>query len=252
MKNNTYCIANWKMCLGKKESIEYMKKISTFDLSINSAQIIICPSFVCLDSIINRDKNLGEIQFGVQNISQYDKGSYTGEVSISQIKDVGLTHALVGHSERRTFFNESDDFLKQKVDAALKETIQVIFCCGEPLNIRENENPETFVKNQLEASLFHLSSEEIKNCMIAYEPIWAIGTGKVANEEQISQMHTAIRKQLILHYDVDTANEISILYGGSCKPSNARAIFACDNVDGGLIGGASLEADSFVKLADCF
>ena len=237
------------MNLNSNESSVIFSEITSCLSDKTDLKIVVFPPFIYVKQLLEFDS---KILIGVQNFHPQSSGAYTGEVSVSQIKDIGVTHALVGHSERRNLFNESDDFLKQKVDAALKETIQVIFCCGEPLNIRENENPETFVKNQLEASLFHLSSEEIKNCMIAYEPIWAIGTGKVANEEQISQMHTAIRKLLTLHYDVDTANEISILYGGSCKPSNARAIFACSNVDGGLIGGASLEVDSFVKMADCF
>ncbi len=240
---------NWKMNLTSEKSNSLYREISSFLSSKTDVKSIVFPPFLYVNQLLNHNSN---VSVGVQNFHPDESGAFTGEVSVSQIKDIGVEYALIGHSERRTLFNESDEFLKQKVNAAIDNNIQIIFCCGEPLDIRENGNPETFVKNQLNSSLFHLSSEQIRNCMIAYEPIWAIGTGKVATEEQISQMHTDIRNQIKSQYGQEIANEISILYGGSCKPSNAKEIFACENVDGGLIGGASLEADSFIKLSDCF
>ena len=246
---NKVLAGNWKMNLNSTESVSLFSEISTALSYPEKTQFIVFPPSLYLKDLLNIQSS---VSVGAQNFHPESNGAFTGEVSVSQIKDVGVTHVLVGHSERRTLFNESDAFLKAKVDAAIKNNIEVVFCCGESLEVREGANPEGFVKAQLHASLFHLSKEEIQKCMIAYEPIWAIGTGKVANEDQISQMHTAIRNEIKSQYDEETANEISILYGGSCKPSNAKVIFSCKNVDGGLIGGASLDANSFVELSNCF
>ena len=246
---NKVLAGNWKMNLNANQSAALFSEITSSFINNTDLRVVVFPPSLYVKELLDVDSN---VFVGVQNFHPESNGAYTGEVSVSQIKDIGVSHALVGHSERRTFFNESDAFLKEKVDAALKNDINVIFCCGESLEIRENGTQENFVSSQLKASLFHLSKEEIQKCMIAYEPIWAIGTGMVANEQQISQMHTAIRNKIKSHYDEETADEISILYGGSCKPSNAKAIFSCENVDGGLIGGASLEANSFVELSNCF
>ena len=246
---NKVLAGNWKMNLSSTESVSLLSQISKALPYSEKTQFIVFPPSLYLKDLLNIQSS---VSVGAQNFHPESNGAFTGEVSVSQIKDVGVTHVLVGHSERRTLFNESDAFLKAKVDAAIKNNIEVVFCCGESLEVREGANPEGFVKAQLHASLFHLSKEEIQKCMIAYEPIWAIGTGKVANEDQISQMHTAIRNEIKSQYDEETANEISILYGGSCKPSNAKVIFSCKNVDGGLIGGASLDANSFVELSNCF
>jgi triosephosphate isomerase len=246
---NKVLAGNWKMNLNANQSAALFSEITSSFINNTDLRVVVFPPSLYVKELLDVDSN---VSIGVQNFHPESNGAYTGEVSVSQIKDIGISHALVGHSERRTLFNESDVFLKEKVDAALKNDIHVIFCCGESLEIRENGTQENFVSSQLKASLFHLSKEEIQKCMIAYEPIWAIGTGKVANEDQISQMHTAIRNEIKSQYDEETANEISILYGGSCKPSNAKAIFSCENVDGGLIGGASLEVNSFVELSNCF
>lgn len=246
---NKVLAGNWKMNLNANQSAALFSEITSSFINNTDLRVVVFPPSLYVKELLDVDSN---VSVGVQNFHPESNGAYTGEVSVSQIKDIGVSHALVGHSERRTLFNESDAFLKEKVNAALKNNIHVIFCCGESLEIRENGTQENFVSSQLKASLFHLSKEEIQKCMIAYEPIWAIGTGKVANEEQISQMHSAIRNEIISQYDEETANEISILYGGSCKPSNAKAIFSCENVDGGLIGGASLEANSFVELSNSF
>ena len=240
---------NWKMNLNAEQSLALFNDISVALSSKKEIDFIVFPPFLYLKELID---SRSFIEVGAQNFHPELNGAFTGEVSVSQLNDLGVKYALVGHSERRTFFKESNSFLKQKVDAAIQDQISVVFCCGEPLEVRENQDPIMYVTNQLEESLFHLNSEQLKTCMIAYEPIWAIGTGKVATEEQISQMHTAIRNELKSKYGQEIANEISILYGGSCKPSNAKAIFSCENVDGGLIGGASLDASSFIELSECF
>ena len=246
---NKVLAGNWKMNLNANQSAALFSEITSSFINNTDLRVVVFPPSLYIKDLL---KIQSSVSVGAQNFHPESNGAFTGEVSVSQIKDVGVTHVLVGHSERRTLFNESDAFLKAKVDAAIKNNIEVVFCCGESLEVREGANPEGFVKAQLHASLFHLSKEEIQKCMIAYEPIWAIGTGKVANEDQIFQMHTAIRNEIKSQYDEETANEISILYGGSCKPSNAKVIFSCENVDGGLIGGASLDANSFVELSNCF
>ena len=240
---------NWKMNLNAEQSLALFNDISVALSSKKEIDFIVFPPFLYLKELID---SRSSIEVGAQNFHPELNGAFTGEVSVSQLNDIGVKFALVGHSERRTSFKESNSFLKQKVDAAIQHQIRVVFCCGEPLEVRENQDPVMYVTNQLEESLFHLNSEQLKTCMIAYEPIWAIGTGKVATEEQISQMHTAIRNELKSKYGQEIANEISILYGGSCKPSNAKAIFSCENVDGGLIGGASLDSSSFIELSECF
>ena len=240
---------NWKMNLNAEQSLALFNDISVALSSKKEIDFIVFPPFLYLKELIDL-RSLVEV--GAQNFHPELNGAFTGEVSVSQLNDIGVKSALVGHSERRTSFKESNSFLKQKVDAAIQHQIRVVFCCGEPLEVRENQDPVMYVTNQLEESLFHLNSEQLKTCMIAYEPIWAIGTGKVATKEQISQMHTAIRNELKSKYGQEIANEIPILYGGSCKPSNAKAIFSCENVDGGLIGGASLDSSSFIELSECF
>ena len=173
-------------------------------------------------------------------------------MAIDQIRSVGGEIALIGHSERRSIFGESDALLKQKVDAAVSAGFDFIFCCGEPLEIREAGTQEEYVKAQLEAALFHLPKEAVQDVVIAYEPVWAIGTGKTATSDQAEEMHAAIRSWIVDSYDQDTAEKVSILYGGSCNENNAKELFSCPNVDGGLIGGASLKADAFCAIIDSF
>jgi triosephosphate isomerase len=189
------------------------------------------------------------IKLGAQNFYPAENGAFTGEISTSHLLDAQVDAVLIGHSERRMYFNESDHFLKQKVDSAIQHGFQVVFCCGESLETRDKEEHLQFVNNQLEASLFHLSFTEFTKCIIAYEPIWAIGTGRTAMEEQIEEMHYSIRKWIEEKYDTATAENTSILYGGSCNGKNAKSIFSCPNVDGGLIGGASLTYEGFEEIA---
>lgn len=239
---------NWKMNLLQHEANELVRSLSSQEVSKDIIRIVF-PPFIYISELINATDNLF---VGAQNFYPKESGAFTGEVSITQLKDLGVKYVLVGHSERRMYFNESNSFLKQKVDAALANDIHVIFCCGEPLEIRDENNHESFVINQLEESLFHLSDQEITNVTIAYEPIWAIGTGRTASSQQAENMHACIRKSITDKYNLNIGDSISILYGGSCNPTNAKELFACDNVDGGLIGGASLNASDFHAISTAY
>ncbi len=192
----------------------------------------------------------GTLAVGAQNGYPKPSGAFTGEVSIKQWADLSVKALLIGHSERRMYFGESNSFLKDKVDNALELGITPFFCCGEALETREAGKHLEFVKQQLQESLFHLSAAQIIKTVIAYEPIWAIGTGLTATVEQAEELHAAIRSWLTEVYGNEIAQQISILYGGSCNPSNAEALFACPNVDGGLIGGAALKIEDFAVLID--
>ncbi|MDQ3277424.1 MAG: triose-phosphate isomerase, partial [Bacteroidota bacterium] len=182
------------------------------------------------------------------NCSNKKSGAYTGEVSVEMLHSIGIDYCIIGHSERREYFNESNQVLKEKVDICLEQGITPIFCCGEALAIREQNTQNKFVQVQLEESLFHLSAEQIKTIIIAYEPIWAIGTGKTATAEQAQQMHEAIRSVLADKWGREVADEITILYGGSVKGANAQELFSSPDVDGGLVGGASLQAPEFIQI----
>jgi triosephosphate isomerase len=183
-----------------------------------------------------------------QNCSSYEKGAYTGEVAASMISNAGIQYVIIGHSERRSYFHETEALLADKVNQSLTAGLRVIFCCGEPLAIREAGTQNEFVADQIKASLFHLEADAFKHIVIAYEPIWAIGTGLTASSQQAQDMHAHIRSSINAQYGANIANELSILYGGSCKASNAAELFACEDVDGGLIGGASLVANDFVGI----
>lgn len=232
------------MNLTAQEAIELYDGV--LQLPKNEAlQIAVFPPMLFVSNCL---ENKQHITIGAQNGYPKQFGAFTGEVSMHQLANAGVEAVLIGHSERRIYFNESDAFLKEKVDAALSEGLQVFFCCGEALDIRESGKHLAFVRTQLENSLFHLSAEVMEKVVIAYEPIWAIGTGLTASVEQAEEMHAAIRTWLENTYSKATAEKISILYGGSCNPSNAKALFACPNVDGGLIGGAALKLADFAVL----
>jgi triosephosphate isomerase len=189
---------------------------------------------------------------GAQNCYSKASGAYTGEISADMLKSAGVEYVILGHSERREYFNETNQLLKEKTDMVLSRGMTPLFCCGETLAQREAGIHIGFVSDQLTESLFHLDAETIKKVVIAYEPIWAIGTGVTASTEQAQEMHAMIRKHLASKYGEEVASKISILYGGSAKPSNAKELFACPDVDGGLIGGASLVARDFVDIAKSF
>lgn len=239
---------NWKMNLNADEALQLINDIDQLDIPNDVEVMTFVPSLYVQTAVEESKK----ATVGVQNFFYEASGAFTGEISIDQIKSLGANIGLIGHSERRSLFGETHEVLKKKVDAAVAGQFDFIFCCGEPLEERESGNHENFVKQQLIDSLFHLNSEQINGGIIAYEPVWAIGTGKTASTEQAEEMHAAIRSWLKEKYDEATADSISILYGGSCKPSNAAELFACPNVDGGLIGGASLEADSFGEIINAY
>lgn len=194
---------------------------------------------------------LQSMHIGAQNVHPSDFGAFTGEVSIPQLVSVGVKSVLIGHSERRLYFHESDAFLKEKVDACVKHKLPFIFCCGESLEIREKDEHLSFISAQLSAAILHLKNTDVSLMTIAYEPIWAIGTGQTANTDQINEVHAFIREVLRETFG-DHGTNVSILYGGSVNSSNAQSIFACPDVDGGLIGGASLNASNFLELASSF
>ncbi len=244
--------ANWKMNLLISEGERLVQEILKEPIELKYNQnVIFCPPFTHLTSIAKLLNDSGKTKFylGAQNCAIQDSGAFTGEISISMLKDIGVRYVIVGHSERRQLFGESNELIKQKIDALLTNQITPIFCCGEPLDVREKNNQNEFVEKQLEESIFHLKGAVLANeIIIAYEPIWAIGTGKTATTDQAEEMHLHIRKLIETKFDIEVANDVSILYGGSCKAENALELFANENVDGGLIGGAALEAHTFLPI----
>jgi len=240
---------NWKMNLSLNEGVKLVNGIESIIESTEVRTIVFTPSLYT-HPISQLNKNITEV--GVQNFNQNENGAFTGEISISQVKSVGVNIGLIGHSERRLYYNETTAVLKAKVDAAITSGFEFIFCCGEPLEIREENKAFEYVKMQLEESLFHLTENQMKGGIIAYEPVWAIGTGKTASTEQAEEMHKAIRSWITERYSNEIADSVSILYGGSCNPKNANELFACENVDGGLIGGASLNPEDFCAIINAF
>jgi len=242
---------NWKMNKKLMEAftlasvvIQKAKKLS------GTVEIVLAPPAPYLHTINSMSKDLPYVKVAAQNCHFEKSGAYTGEVSAEILQSMGLAYVIIGHSERRKYFNEDHDLLSKKVSAALNAGIQVIFCCGEPLEIREAATHEAFVQKQLEESLFHLSPTEMGQVVVAYEPVWAIGTGKTASPEQAQDMHSFIRSQIANKYNGEIANNCTILYGGSCKPTNASSLFAKEDVDGGLVGGAALDAESFIQIVN--
>ncbi len=213
--------------------------------------MILCPPFPYLE-MVSDYSNDSYFMVGAQNVNDNEKGAYTGEVSAEMLSSMDIDYCIVGHSERRAYYGETDAMIAKKVDQLLKHEIRPIVCCGEVLEEREASKQFDVVKRQITDGLFHLSAEQFKELVIAYEPVWAIGTGKTATPEQAQEIHAFIRKTIADKYGKEVADEISILYGGSCKPSNAKELFANPDVDGGLIGGAALQAEDFVNIALAF
>lgn len=214
--------------------------------------IVLCTPFIHLNGVSKLIEGVDKVFLGAQNCSQHESGAYTGETSTDMIKSVGASYVILGHSERREYFNESDELLAEKVNISLQKGLTPIFCCGESLEIRESEEHFAFVTQQITNSLFHLSPEEFSKIVIAYEPIWAIGTGRTASAEQAQEMHAHLRGHIAGKYGQEIADGTSILYGGSAKPNNAQELFAGADVDGGLIGGASLKSRDFVDIIKSF
>ena len=240
--------ANWKMNLTLDGAKTLLDELLIEDTSLSAGQqVIFAVPFPYLMMAGERLKKEG-YALAAQNCSHKTSGAYTGEVSVEMLASIGIRYCVVGHSERREYFNEDNQVLKEKVDRCLEKGITPIFCCGEALEIREQNTQDDFVRVQLEESLFHLSGDQIKQIVIAYEPIWAIGTGKTATAEQAQQMHEAIRSVLAGKWGKETADSITILYGGSVKGANAAELFGQPDVDGGLVGGASLSASDFRQI----
>ncbi len=245
---------NWKMNKTLEEGLALTSEIVNMvkDEVSNDVTIILNPPFPLLNGVYKLIKDTKQIFLGAQNCSQHASGAYTGEISVSMIKSVGAEYVIIGHSERRQYFNESDELLSKKVDIALENNLKPIFCCGETLEIRQNGSYKDFVCGQITKSLFHLNADQLSKIVIAYEPIWAIGTGVNATPDQAQEMHLTIRNHMAGKYGKEFANDLTILYGGSCNPKNAKDLFGNPDVDGGLIGGASLKSRDFIDIINSF
>ena len=241
---------NWKMNKTFEEAgilaSEVMGMVA--DEVKGNVSVVFCVPFPYLLPIKNQLGNNTRIAVAAQNCSEHEGGAYTGEVSAAMLRSMGIPYVILGHSERRQYFGEDGKLLAKKVDIALKYGLNPIFCCGEPLDVREKNEYEKLVKQQVEEALFHLDAPSLEKVVIAYEPVWAIGTGKTASAQQAQEMHAVIRKHLATKYGQSVADKISILYGGSVNAANAKELFACADVDGGLVGGASLKSREFTDI----
>ncbi len=240
---------NWKMNNTQEETVQLIKALNGAieGHSLENTRVMVAPTFVSLTSALQESKS-SAIEVIAQNMHQAKSGAFTGEVSATMLKGIGINTVILGHSERRSYFGETDELLAEKVNAALENNLETIFCFGEVIEERKSNNHFTVVENQLKNALFHLEANAWKNIVLAYEPVWAIGTGETASPEQAQEMHAFIRSIIQKQYNNDVANAVSILYGGSVKPENAQEIFSKPDVDGGLIGGASLKATDFTAI----
>lgn len=246
MHRSKIVAGNWKMNKTLQEGLEFIKILKESIPELRNTKAIVGMPFIHLasaGSYLN-----GTFSIAAQNCHQESQGAYTGEISASMIQSTGAEYVILGHSERRQYFKEDDDLILKKIKAVLAHGLNPVYCCGEPLEIREDDSHIQYVNKQLENSIFHLSNEDIQKVIIAYEPIWAIGTGKTASSAQAQEMHKEIRLSLADNFTLAIANEIKILYGGSCTPANAADLFSQQDVDGGLIGGASLKTSDFLEL----
>ena len=239
---------NWKMHKNAAQTQELLTDLLAKIPTQTTAEVIVAPTFVNLAAAVTKLEG-SAIEVAAQNLHQAESGAFTGEISADMIKSVGVNHVILGHSERRAIFHETDALIASKVDTALEHDMTVIFCFGEELKDRQSGNHFNIVENQLKDGLFHITAANWEKVVLAYEPVWAIGTGLNATTDQAQEMHAAIRNTIEKKYNKETADSISILYGGSCKPSNAGDLFQCPDIDGGLIGGASLVARDFISIA---
>ncbi len=241
---------NWKMNKSLEEATILASEVKGMvaDEVKGNVKVILCipfPYLITINNLLGKDNR---ISVSAQNCSEHEAGAYTGEVSAPMLKSMGIPYVILGHSERRQYFGEDGSLLAKKVDVSLKHQLTPIFCCGEPLEVREKGGHEVLIKKQVEESLFHLDESSIQKVVIAYEPVWAIGTGKTATSQQAQDMHAVIRTHLASKYGASVADSISILYGGSVNSANAKELFACPDVDGGLVGGASLKSREFTEI----
>ncbi len=243
---------NWKMNTTLAEGVSLAKDVNEALKNVApKCDVVICVPFTHLASVNNAIDN-SKLGLGAENCADHKSGAYTGEVSAQMVASTGANYVILGHSERRQYYGETSEILVEKVRLALDNNLTPIFCIGEVLEERENGSYLDVVKGQIVDGLFNLSAEEFGKIVLAYEPVWAIGTGKTATDDQAEEMHAFIRNVIAEKYGNEVAEETSILYGGSCKPSNAPQLFAKPNVDGGLIGGASLDAESFMGIVTAF
>ncbi len=243
---------NWKMNKTLQEGVALAKELNEILTADKpNCGVVICTPFIHLASVASV-LNPKLIGLGAENCADKEKGAYTGEVSAEMVKSTGAQYVILGHSERRAYYHETPEMLKDKVNLALANGLEVIFCIGEVLEEREAGRQNEVVEAQIEGSLFDLTSEQFAHIILAYEPVWAIGTGKTATAEQAEEMHAFIRKTIANKFGAQVADDTTILYGGSCKPSNAKELFAKPDVDGGLIGGASLKAPDFKGIIDAW
>ncbi|AIM61138.1 triose-phosphate isomerase [Cellulophaga lytica] len=239
---------NWKMNKTLTETNALLAELSG-KLPDTDAEVMVAPTYVNLAAAVE-DVKSSTIQVIAQNMHFADNGAYTGEISADMLLDIGINTVIIGHSERRAYFGETDEILAKKVIKALEKNLRVVFCFGEELEDRKSDNHFNIVASQLKNALFNLKPEAWSNIVLAYEPVWAIGTGETASPEQAQEMHAFIRKTIADEYTTEIAEAVSILYGGSVKPANAKEIFSKADVDGGLIGGAALKADDFIAIID--
>lgn len=242
-----YVVGNWKMNKNRNEVIDFLDKVADYDFG-DKNKVVVIPSNPYL--YLFEDKlRYSKVEYGVQNIHPKEQGAYTGELSYKMAIDFGAKYAIVGHSERREIFKECDDFTSKKVESLVKTSIKPILCIGENLEKRNNETYKEHLMNQIKEGLKRISKEDLKRVIIAYEPIWAIGTGVTATPEQVEETHKFLRKFLTVEFGEEGKN-IPLLYGGSVKPTNVKELALAQSVSGFLIGGASLQADSFIKIND--
>ncbi len=244
---NRFVAGNWKMNLSDSESKSLAEKIAGHSYAENT-HVVLCTPFLYLKEVLEATSGNARVAVGAQNCHEKEAGAYTGEVSAAQLASAGIEYVILGHSERRTYYKEDNALLKSKTDVALAQGLQVIFCCGEVLEEREANKQAQVVETQLQEALGHLTADQMSKVVIAYEPVWAIGTGKTASAAQAQDMHEMIRNWVANQFGVAHAEQQIILYGGSCKPGNAAELFAQKDVDGGLIGGASLNAEDFIQI----
>jgi triosephosphate isomerase len=245
---------NWKMNMDYNEGMALFSEIANMvkDEITGQQQAVICSPFIHLSSLVQLAKGYDKVAVGAQNAHQNESGAYTGEISAKMIKSTGAAYVILGHSERRQYIGEDNKLLAQKTDTVLKNDLKPIFCIGETLDEREAEQYFDVIKTQLQEGIFHLSTEEFGRLVLAYEPVWAIGTGKTASAEQAQEIHAFIREQVANNYNQEVADNTTILYGGSCNPKNAPELFAQPDIDGGLIGGASLKSRDFLDIVKVF
>ena len=240
---------NWKMNLTKEQSLELVNGISKRLANLSKdTEVIVAPTFVNLSAVVDSKNRNNKIEVAAQNMHYAESGAYTGEISAEMLTSIDVNTVILGHSERREYFDEDANLLTRKVEQALQHKMKIIFCFGEKLEDRQSENHFNIVKYQLKDALFHLNALDWDSIILAYEPVWAIGTGETATPEQAQEMHAFIRNLVENQYNYDVADNVSILYGGSVKPANASEIFSKPDVDGGLIGGAALKAADFLAI----